>query len=204
MRRQRAGHVVLSGLALFAACADDPVRVTRVDAGPLGADAPASADVRGVGNAHGGRVAMRDACDPADPGWTPTGGCLVQGDVSFAEFNALVASPFVLGFVGHPAWRNEPSYLSITEGRPVLVSNDGGRVHSFTRVASFGGGRVPPLNVGSPSAPECLVPPNADPTTLQPGGHTRLDGLPVGLHRFQCCFHPWMRAVIRVSEPGGD
>lgn len=195
-----AGHIWLLALVLLSACADDPVRVTT-DGGAPGIDA-ASADVRAVGNVHGGRVAILDACDPDDPAWAPTGGCAVRGDVTFAEFNALAASPLTLGFVGHPAWRNEPGYLSIEHGRPVLVSNDGGRAHSFTRVAAFGGGRVPPLNVGSPAAPECLVPPAADPTTLEPGGHTRLDGLPVGLHRFQCCFHPWMRAVIRVNERG--
>jgi hypothetical protein len=22
----------------------------------------------------------------------------------------------------------------------------------------------------------------------------------VGLHKFQCCFHPWMRATVRVVE----
>ena len=30
----------------------------------------------------------------------------------------------------------------------IKVTNRGGRGHTFTEVAEFGGGRVPPLNVG--------------------------------------------------------
>ena len=33
------------------------------------------------------KIAMRDDCDPDDPGWDPTGGCaLRRGDVDLAEF----------------------------------------------------------------------------------------------------------------------
>src|SRR5690349_21566988 len=69
-------------------------------------------------------VAIIDKCDPADPAWNPTGGCALkpkQGDVTFAEFNAFLFSP--LGpaglLIGHPAWRNDPSYLSIHDGKTV-------------------------------------------------------------------------------------
>ena len=84
------------------------------------------------------RIARRDDCDPRDPGWAPTGGCLLKrGDVSFAEFGAELSSPLSLSVVGHQAWRMDPSYLE-TVGAAVRVRNEGGRTHTFTRVAQFG------------------------------------------------------------------
>jgi plastocyanin len=153
-----------------------------------------------VAGADGQRkIAVLDNCDPDDATWAPTGGCaLKEGDVTLAEFNALLSSslsPFTV--VGHPSWRNEPSYLTVRSGKGVRVTNEGGRAHTFTEVAAFGGGRVPPLTMGLTPAPECLVLP--DPTALAPGAHLELKGLSAGLHRFQCCLHPWMRAAIRVE-----
>ena len=99
------------------------------------------------------KIAIRDNCDPADPGWAPTGGCLLKrGDVSIAEFNALLRSPLTIPangqLIAHPSWRNEPSYVSIESGKTLRIVNEGGRTHTFTEVAQFGGGRVPPLNIG--------------------------------------------------------
>lgn len=83
------------------------------------------------------------------------------------------------------------------------MTNDGGRDHTFTPVAQFGGGRVPPLNIGLTAAPECLLPPGTpnteDPYFLAPGGKLVLDGLTGGNHRFMCCIHPWMVALIKVN-----
>jgi plastocyanin len=141
------------------------------------------------------KIAVLDNCDPDDPAWAPTGGCtLKEGDVTNAEFNALLTSPLSLSTVGHPSWRNEPSYLTVRSGKDVRVTNEGGRGHTFTEVAEFGGGRVPPLNVGLTPAPECATSP-----MLAPGASIDVTGLSVGLHRFQCCIHPWMRAAIRVE-----
>ena len=146
------------------------------------------------------KIAILDNCEPTDPGWTPTGGCTLkpkQGDVSFEEFFALLSSPLSVAVVGHPSWRNEPSYLSIKAGTDVRVVNEGGRPHTFTKVANFGGGNVPvpALNQGLIPAPECLVP---APQVLAPGQRQELELAP-GLHKFQCCIHPWMRAAIRVT-----
>jgi hypothetical protein len=55
---------------------------------------------------------------------------------------------------------------------------------------------VPPLNIGMMPAPECT--PNTT-TPLSSGATQELDGLAPGLHKFQCCIHPWMRATIRVE-----
>jgi hypothetical protein len=143
------------------------------------------------------QIAIRDDCDPNDPGWAPTGGCLLRhGDVSFAEFNTELSSPLSLSVIGHQAWRNDPTYLEIRAGERVQVRNRGGRTHTFTEVANFGAGRVPNpnLNRGLTPAPEC--PGSVD---ILAGGRTEVAGLAAGNHRFQCCIHPWMRALIKVK-----
>jgi plastocyanin len=148
------------------------------------------------------KIAILDDCDPADPGWNPTGGCLLKdGDVSFAEFNALLDSMLSTAVIGHPAWRIEPSYVRIEPGERLRVTNQGGgRLHTFTEVATYGGGRVPvpALNEGLTMAPECAPIPN-DPAELAPGEVLELRGLSAGNYRFQCCIHPWMRALVKVE-----
>jgi len=142
------------------------------------------------------RITIRDDCDPTDPGWDPTGGCtLREGDVSFGEFNGELDSPLAAAVIGHQAWRNDPSYLKIETGDAVRVRNRGGRTHTFTEVKDFGGGRVPPLNEGLIMADEC-----ATATNIVPGAGVKLSGLSAGNHRFQCCIHPWMRAIVKVKS----
>jgi len=148
-------------------------------------------------------IAVMDTCLPGDPGWDPTGGCALnphQGDVSAAEFFQLLVSPLTIppnaALVGHPSWRNEPSHVVVKEGRWLRAKNLGGRSHTFTEVANFGGGFVPVLNVGLTPAPEC------SPTAvlpLPPGEAQVIGDLAPGLHKFQCCIHPWMRATVRVD-----
>ena len=156
----------------------------------------------GEGQGDGRSIDIRDDCDPADPEWNPTGGCtLNHGDTDFAEFNALLGSPLSNATVGHPAWRNDPSYVEVRLGEQVKVTNRGGRLHTLTPVAQFGGGRVPPLNIGLTMAPECELAAGAqDPFELLPGESHRLPAMGLGIHRVQCCIHPWMRGLIRVSE----
>lgn len=203
----RTGCTALLALSI-AACSDDPVSRQPALDSRAGATETASLS-RGGGEREGGRqILILDDCDPRDPGWAPTGGCLLRrGRVTFAEFNALLTSPLSASTVGHPAWRNQPSYLDIESGKTVRVTNAGGRLHTLTKVANFGGGRVPPLNQGLTPAPECLIPPGAaDPFAVAPGASMRLANLSVGIHRFQCCIHPWMRELIAVSAKnhGGE
>jgi hypothetical protein len=148
------------------------------------------------------RIEVYDDCDPRDGGWAPTGGCTLRGgQVSLDEFNLLLQSPLSQSVVGHPAWRNEPSYLRVRANRTIAVENEGGRFHTFTKVAQFGGGRVPPLNQGLTMAPECALAPGAvDPAGLAPDAELKIRGLAVGNHRYQCCIHPWMRALVKVSN----
>jgi plastocyanin len=81
---------------------------------------------------------------------------LRRGDVTFAEFNAEMNSALAASFVGHHAWRNDPSYIEIQAGKTVHVRNRGGRVHTVSEVAAFGGGKIPSpaLNKGLVTAPE--------------------------------------------------
>jgi plastocyanin len=154
-------------------------------------------------NGNDSKIDIMDDCAPGDPAWSGTGGCNLkphQGDVSNTEFFALLRSPLTIpannALIGHPSWRNEPSHLTTPQGKQVQINNRGGRTHTFTEVAQFGGGRVPPLNVGLNPAPEC------DPTLttdLVAGASTTIAVTGEGLHKFQCCIHPWMRATIRVE-----
>lgn len=203
MNAIQSGCFAVLVLGLAAGCADSPLGSAPDGDARRAASEALSASVGGSGN--GGHIDMLDDCDPADLGWNRTGGCrLRHGDATEAEFLALLGSPLSTGVVGHPAWRNEPSYLKVVEGHPVLVRNRGGRLHTLTPVAAFGGGRIPPLRAGLTPAPECLLAPGAaDPFAVAAGDHLTLTGLGVGIHRLQCCLHPWMRELIRVTAAGG-
>lgn len=186
--------LVLAG-TLLSACADDTVATAALDSRAV----DESISLKRDGDDNNRRISMLDNCDPTDPAWAPTGGCaLRKGTVLVAEFNAFLRSPLTIPasavLIGHPSWRNEPAYLAVEEGKKVRVSNDGGRVHTFTEVAAFGGGRVPPLNIALAPAPECPASVN-----VPPGQRVELNVLALGIHRFQCCIHPWMRAVVLVQ-----
>ena len=161
--------------------------------------APMSADDLGKGN-NNRKVAVRDDCDPNDPAWAPTGGCTLKGGaVSFAEFGALLFSPLSAGSpVGHPAWRMDPTYFRVDLNSTIRVTNEGGRGHTFTEVANFGGGMIPGLNGTLIPAPECAA--NVvGPTALAPGAKLEVHDLAAGDHKFQCCIHPWMRMLVKVE-----
>lgn len=154
-------------------------------------------------NGNDNNIAVMDDCLPGDPAWDPTGGCTLkphQGDVSAGEFFALLRSPLTVpangALIGHPSWRNEPSHVTTPAGKRIRVTNTGGRGHTFTEVANFGGGFVGVLNIGLTPAPEC-APNNVVP--LAPGATVELTASGPGLHKFQCCIHPWMRATVRVE-----
>lgn len=196
---KRSERLAALALALALGCGDGPVEnAARED------DADAAGGIHayhGVTAAGGGNITLLDDCDPADPTWAPTGGCtLARGHVTQAEFSAFAGSALSSAVVGHPAWRTEPSYVRVRPHQPVHVMNRGGRPHTLTPVAAFGGGRVPPLNAGLTMAPECALAPGAvDPFLVLPGESFMLRDLPAGVHRLQCCLHPWMRQVITVE-----
>jgi hypothetical protein len=147
------------------------------------------------------KIRMYDDCDPVTfNAVLGDGACIGNGHTTFDEFIEELAET-----QDAHKWRNQPSAMHVNEGRPTLVENRGGEVHTFTPVAAFGGGFVTELNgiSGNPiPAPECLnfgsitfIPPGA----TEQGPTAGSSELPVGLHRFQCCIHPWMRTVIEVA-----
>jgi hypothetical protein len=98
-----------------------------------------------------------------------------------------------------PEWRNAPSQVSTLFGTILVATNRGGEVHTFTRVAAFGGGVVPFLNTlaGTPvPAPECLAAPPEE--FLPPGGQDAEAVDRQGTSLYQCCIHPWMRTTVSV------
>ncbi len=163
------------------------------------------------------RIALVDNCDP------PTFNAVIPGvctptphrfDTTFAEFIALLFSPLTVTTVGHPAWNFTPGYISVRAGQTVRAINAGGEGHTFTEVANFGGGFVPLLNGAvSPPAPAGTVPlalapacalvpgvPAPGVVVVAPGNTVNVTRLAPGLHKFQCCIHPWMRAVVDVEN----
>src|SRR5262245_43006276 len=200
----RSGCVLFLGVGFAAACGKDSARPDIVAPNARAANATISASRSGddQDEEFGDRrnIAIRDDCDPADPGWAPTGGCLRKhGDVSFADFVTALASPLSWAVVGHSAWYFDAPYVEISAGTSLHVRNDGGRTHTFTEVAQFGAGRVPNpgLNKGLTLAPEC---PNSK--DILPGASADISGLAVGDHKFECCIHPWMRATVKVKSHG--
>jgi plastocyanin len=151
-------------------------------------------------------VALVDNCDPATFNAAIPGVCAQTPhklDTTFAEFQALLFSPLATNIIGHPAWNFSPGYISIRAGQTVRASNAGGEDPTFTEVANFGGGTVPPLNgVGGPAGTVALVPaPECSSSRSVASGETvQVTGLAPGVHKFQCCIHPWMRAVVDVED----
>ena len=72
-------------------------------------------------------------------------------------------------------------------------------MHTFTRVAKFGGGIIPFLNdlAGTPNVvPECL---DAGPSEFMlPGGIDSETLDQAGDIKYECCIHPWMRTTVHV------
>ncbi len=150
------------------------------------------------------KIRLLDDCEPTSfNAVLGDGACIGNGHTTFAEFIEELEET-----QDAHKWRNQPSQMHLNVGRSTLIENRGGEVHTFTPVAAFGGGFVNELNgiSGNPvPAPECLnfgaitfLPPGA----VEEGPTAGTSDLPVGISRFQCCIHPWMRTVIEVASPG--
>jgi hypothetical protein len=172
-------------------------------------------------------ITMRDACDPdsfnaaVGPGTCTPG---AHGTTLFGDFIGELQTDKIAG-----AWRFNPLLnttddhfklvrLELNPGDQTTIENKGGEQHTFTRVKQFGGGFIAPLNglSGNPApAPECaqvlpggsLVPqPESGSNQFveagktEPGPTAGTPDLPVGVSRWECCIHPWMRMVVVVHE----
>lgn len=159
----------------------------------------------GVGAVQGDKkIRLLDDCEPTTfNAVLGDGACIGNGHTTFAEFIEELEET-----QDAHKWRNQPSQMHLNVGRSTLIENRGGEVHTFTPVAAFGGGFVVELNgiSGNPvPAPECL---NFGAISFIPAGGVE-EGptagspeMPVGISRFQCCIHPWMRTVVEVAVPG--
>ncbi|HEX4684748.1 MAG TPA: hypothetical protein VH277_18665 [Gemmatimonadaceae bacterium] len=169
------GTLIAAGL--LAACSDDDNAVSP----------PANA-----------AVSILDQCDSASfNAGLGAGTCTRAGSMTLGAFNAeLNANRSVA------AWTFNPTSLTLRTGQAIVAMNNGGEVHTFTEVAQFGGGIVPALNTasGNPTeAPECADISSAD--RIAPGASMTTDAeTTVGVHRYQCCIHPWMREVVTVTQ----
>ena len=142
-------------------------------------------------------VKMMDACDPTSfNAAIGAGACVRSGGVKFAKFLQLLGKHQKVG-----AWHFAPASLNVRVGQELLAVNRGGEEHTFTEVREFGGGIVPDLNTlaGTPDpAPECLALAPGD--FVPAGGSTTDDVEEEGTELYQCCIHPWMRAVVTARE----
>jgi len=158
--------------------------------------------VAAVTTAIGGgvrRVSVEDRCDPAT--FPPEAECVYidKGDVvTFEEFLEALSEG------GHFAWRFKPKKPEVRVGDTVQATNTGGEPHTFTEVTAFGGGFVPELNepLGLTVVPECDLDGGTfdQATFMAPGDRLEVSGLTQGVHLFQCCIHPWMRAEVKVKK----
>ena len=101
-----------------------------------------------------------------------------------------------------PGWDFEPDVLTIKKGTPVIAVDQGGEPHTFTEVATFGGGFVTGLNNGEDVVPECqggFANVAVAKTRILQGSQLQVTGLSKGKHYFQCCLHPWMRVEVDVK-----
>ena len=141
-------------------------------------------------------VNMQDACDPDtfNAALGP-GTCVRSGGVQFSLFIAELTR---LGFIG--AWHFAPPTANVQVGQAFVAVNKGGETHTFTEVATFGGGIVPLLNqlAGIPTvAPECAA---LEPDDFVAPDATYREAVDhAGALKFQCCIHPWMRLEAQAS-----
>jgi hypothetical protein len=139
---------------------------------------------------------LRDKCEAVTfnaafgPGFCTN----TNGEVTADEFNAALTKG------GHGAWWIRQRDITLDDGDSIQATDVGGIVHTFTEVAQFGKGCVPPFNVAvTETVDNCdfgrLV------ATIVPQGTTSApEKLSVGVHKFQCLFHPWMRTTVTVRK----
>jgi hypothetical protein len=138
------------------------------------------------------KIFVMDRCEPDsfDAAVEP-GTCVRNGGVKFDVF----ASQLNPQDGGHNAWRNSRNHVVLRDGQAITLVNTGGETHSFTEVAAFGAGVVPPLNDALPPGTPAAVP-VGPPNFMAAGDAIGLGSLAPGTHLFECLIHPWMRTVV--------
>lgn len=180
----KLAHLVVAAMIPLAvtACSDQMI---PTDPAHSASESVASADKGGTTDRT---VNMMDACD--GPSFALAGvACTRNHGVTFDD---LIGQLMAHGSAG--AWHNAPSQMDAKVGLTLSAVNNGGEVHTFTRVAKFGGGIVPEINalLHLTPAPECL----AETNFVPPGGADADDVVQPGITLYQCCIHPWMQTVV--------
>jgi plastocyanin len=184
------------------------------------------------GNAQTGKagsnatIRMWDACDPDTFNAAfGTGTCIPghHGQTLLNDFIGELQSDHIAG-----AWRFDPFLdasagtfklvkVKLAPGDKMVIVNNGGETHTFTRVDKFAGGFIGFLNTvsGNPvPAPECaqvlpdgtlVAQPESERNifveagTTEPGPRAGSSVLPKGKSQWECCIHPWMRMTVVVG-----
>ena len=190
MRRLLPGIMLATVTIGLGACSDSTPTTPSVTA-------PATLRADRGSNDHTKTVRMQDECDPTtfNQALGP-GSCVRKG--GGVKFDTFIAQLTKLQRV--PEWRFSPDNVTLRVGDILAATNTGGEVHTFTEVAQFGGGIVPFLNAlaHTPNvAAECRALQGND--FVPPGGTVTETVDEAGDEKYQCCIHPWMRAVVHVA-----
>ena len=149
------------------------------------------------------RITVSDDCDAATFNNAGLGAICdpsAGGETTFADFIAEVAANKAA-----EDWEFDPGKTSVKSGATLNLRNVGGEFHTFTQVANFGPGVVPPLNVlvfgvPGPPLPE-FTGPDGPGNPLPPGTRLSIQAPTApGTYKFQCGIHPWMRTVLKVRR----
>ena len=179
-------------------------RVTLSLLAPMTCWLPATAGLADEDRITPVQIVALDECDPPtfnavipDFCKNVTGTPALPFSTTFADLLAKAAA-----HTPDPGWDFEPDSVTIRKGTPLIVVNQGGEPHTFTEVANFGGGFVPPLNAGEAPVPECaggFKDVAVARTRILQGSQLQVTGLSKGTHHFECCIHPWMRVTVEVK-----
>jgi len=138
---------------------------------------------------------LRDACEKSSWDVEFPGLCTKSaGSVTLSEFREELADG------GDGAWWIRQRAIGLNQGDSIAVKNVGGIVHTFTEVNQFGKGCVPEWNQAVKETVD-----NCDfgkfiGTLVQPGASSVPEKPAVGVHKFQCLIHPWMRTTVTVEK----
>jgi plastocyanin len=138
------------------------------------------------------KVSVMDRCEPDSfNDAVGPGTCIRNGGVKFEMFERRLNPQDG----GHNAWRFGPDHVGLKSGQTITAINTGGETHTFTEVAAFGTGFVPPLNAALPPGTPAAQPLGSL-NVMEAGDSLPLDALPPGTHLYECLIHPWMRTVV--------
>jgi plastocyanin len=151
------------------------------------------------------QIVALDECDPTTFNAVLGPGFCKNVALAFVtQFATKFADLFAKAAAGapDPGWDFEPDRVTIRQGTPLVVVNQGGEPHTFTEVEKFGGGFVAGLNGGQAVVPECAAGFKSVAvarTRILQGSQLQVTGLSKGEHRFECCIHPWMHLTVEVK-----